>query len=99
MEVVPATVGATARAWDEQHLDLAAAAGQVGDAPTAGFTTGVSGGAARFARAWQRHAADLGDRAEERADALRAALADYLETDRSAGVDGLVLRALVEEAR
>jgi hypothetical protein len=46
---VPVSMGATAGSWDEQHLDLQAAAGQLGAAPTGGFTAGVAGAAARFA--------------------------------------------------
>ena len=50
MEVVPITVGVASRAWDEQHLDVAAAAEQVGGAGTGGFTAAVSGPAARFSQ-------------------------------------------------
>ncbi len=83
MEVVPASVGTTAAAWDEQHLDLQAAAGQVGGAGSGGFTSAVSGTAARFLTTWERHVRELGDTAEARADGLRAAISDFLATDQA----------------
>jgi hypothetical protein len=99
MEVVPQSVGAASRSWDEQHLDLSAAAEQIGAAPTGGFTTGVSGAATRFATTWQRHTTSLGDTAEARADGLRAAIADYLNTDRVVATDWLFLGSYLEEER
>ena len=84
MEVVPVSVGRAARAWDEQHLDLQAAAGQVAGAGSAGFTAAVSGPAARFLAAWERHVRELGTTSEARADALRVTLADYVATDQLA---------------
>ena len=84
MEVVPVSVGRAAQAWDEQHLDLQAAAGQVAGAGSAGFTAAVSGPAARFLSAWERHVRELGTTSEARADALRVTLADYVATDRLA---------------
>lgn len=99
MQVISGRVGRAARAWDEQHLDLVAAAAQVGGAPTGGFTPGVTGAAARFTAAWSRHASALGDRAEERADGLRAVLADFLATDAAAGLDLTLLRSCLGEQR
>ena len=52
MEVVPVSVGVASRAWDEQHLDLAAAAAADRRAGTGGFTAAVSGTASRFSGAW-----------------------------------------------
>ena len=83
MEVVPVSVGAASRGWDEQHLDLAAAAEQITGAPTSGFTAGVKGAASRFTAAWHGHADDLGAACEETADGLRRALVDYVSTDES----------------
>jgi hypothetical protein len=88
-----------ARAWDEQHLDLAAAAGQVGSAPTGGFTEGVGGAAARFATTWERHVRDLGDEAEGHADGLRTSATDYLRTDEVAAADQQQLISLLREVR
>lgn len=99
MEVVPLSVGRASRAWDEQHLDLAAAAGQVGAAPTAGFTGAVAGAAARFARQWERHLVALADDAEARADTLRTIIADHLATDEARGFEALALLAYLEERR
>jgi hypothetical protein len=99
MQVVPLSVGRAARSWDEQHLDVAAAAGQLGAAPVQGFTAAVGGAAARFAASWQRHAAALAERAEATADGLRGALADYLRTDEAVGQDQLRLRAFLSEIR
>ncbi|GAA4695750.1 hypothetical protein [Nocardioides conyzicola] len=96
---VPLTMGTTARAWDERHLDLEAAAGQVADAPTAGFTSGVAGAAARFASTWQRHVSDLGATAETQADGLRASAADYARTDQLVASDHLLLDDALREER
>lgn len=99
MEVVPLSVGAASRAWDEQHDDVAAAAGQVGEAPTGGFTESVSGAAARFASSWQRRTEGLADEAEGRADDLRRVVADFLATDRAVEGDVLGLIGYLEERR
>lgn len=94
---VPLTLAATARSWDEQHLDLDAAAGQVEGAPTGGFTSGVSGAAARFAAAWARHTTELGTTAEARADGLRTSAADFSATD--GGVAALLTTTAMGEVR
>ena len=99
MQVVPLSVGRTARSWDEQHLEVAAAAARLGAAPTSGFTDAVAGAAARFASAWQRHVAALADRAESRADGLRSALEDYLGTDQAVAQDQLALLSFLPEVR
>ena len=99
MEAVPFTMGMTARSWDEQHLDLQAASGQVAAAPTGGFTSGVAGAAARFAATWQRHVSELGTTAEARADGLRTSAADYVRTDNAVATDQLILGAVLREER
>lgn len=99
MQVVPLTVGVASRAWDEQHNDVTAAAGQVAGASTGGFTEGVSGAASRFATTWQRHTTALADQAEARADGLRTSIADFLETDEAIGFEVFALRAFMVEQR
>ena len=99
MEVPVLTLAATARRWDEQHLDLDAASRQIADAPTSGFTSTVAGSAARFAAAWTRHAEALGTTAESRADGLRASAEDFLATDQAVAGEGMVLRSLLRELR
>ena len=99
MQVVPLSVGCVARSWDEQHLDVAAAAAQVGAASAGGFTEAVAGAAARFASTWQRHVAALSEQAEARADGLRSAVEDYLRTDEVVRGDQLALRSLLPEVR
>lgn len=99
MQVVPLTVGVASRAWDEQHNDVTAAADQIGGTATGGFTAGVSGAAARFATTWHRHAATLADQAEVRADGLRTAIADFLETDEAVGFEVFALRGFMVEER
>ena len=99
MQVVPLTVGLATRAWDEQHVDCSAAAGQVGGAPTNGFTEGVAGSASRFAAPWQRHTRGLADQAEARSDGLREAIADFLATDDAVGFHVAGLRAFLQEQR
>jgi hypothetical protein len=99
MDVVPLIVGNASRSWDEQALDAAAAAGQVGSAPTGGFTAGVAAAAARFTTAWQRHASGLAHEAEAHADGLRVVLADYLATDQAAATNLLMLASHLREQR
>ena len=99
MEVVPLSVGRVSSSWDEQALDVSAAAGQIGSAPTSGFTSAVAGAASRFTSAWQRHSADLAEAAEGRADGLRAVIADYLATDQAAGAELMVLASYLREPR
>jgi hypothetical protein len=99
MEVVPLSVGDASRSWDEQSLDLASAAELVAGADTSGFTSGVSGAAARFVTAWQRHAATLGDDAEAQADGLRVAIRDYVGSDEAVGSDVMLLMSYVGETR
>jgi hypothetical protein len=99
MEVVPLSVSRVSRSWDEQALDVSAAAGQIGSAPTGGFTTAVVGSAGRFTSAWERHSSELAGEAETLADALRAVIADYLATDRTAGTELLVLAGYLREQR
>jgi hypothetical protein len=99
MEVVPLSVGRVSRSWDEQALDVSAAAGQIGSAATGGFTATVSGSASRFTTAWERHATGLAEEAEARADALRSVIADYLATDQAAGAELLLLASYLREQR
>jgi hypothetical protein len=99
MEVVPLAVGRASRSWDEQALDVSAAAGQVGSAATGGFTSGVAGAASRFVTAWEWHATGLAREAEGRADGLRTVIADYLATDQAAGGELLVLASYLRERR
>ena len=99
MEVVPLSVGRVSRSWDERGLDVSAAAGQIGSAPTGGFTATVSGSASRFTTAWERHATGVAEEAEARADGLRAVIADYLATDQAAGTELLVLASYLREQR
>lgn len=99
MEVVPEEVGRLSRRWDEQHLDLAAAADQVAGAPLAGFAPGVRGAARRFTEAWEQHCDALGRDAEARADGLRVVIAEVVAADGDARGDVEALRPFVEEVR
>ena len=99
MEVVRLSVGQASRSWDEQALDLAAAAGQIGSAQSGAFTSAVAGPASRFTTAWELHATRLSNEAESRADALRAVIADYLATDQTAGMEMMVLASYLREPR
>ena len=99
MEVVPASVGQASRAWDEQHLDVQAAAGQVGQAGTSGFTPAVSGQAARFVRAWERHTYTLAATCETQADGLRVTIRDYVESDEAVGATYFALLPFLTEVR
>jgi hypothetical protein len=99
MEVVPLSVGRVSRSWDEQALDVEAAAGQIGSASGGGFTPRVAGAASRFTTVWERHAAGLAGEAEGRADGLRTVIADYLATDQAAGAELLVLATFLPEQR
>ena len=99
MEVVPASVGRAAQGWDEQHLDLGAAAAQVGGAGSGGFTSAVAAPAARFLVAWERHLRELGDTCEARADGLRAAVVDFLAADQASFDQAVALLPFVDEER
>ena len=99
MQVVPLTVGVASRTWDEHHVGCAAAADQVGCAPTGGFTGAVAGPASRFAATWQRHTRGLAAQAEGRADGLRGAIADFLATDEAVGFQVAGLRGFLVEQR
>lgn len=99
MEVIPVSVGEASRAWDEQHLDLDAAAAQIAGADTSGFTTNVRGAATRFLTQWERHAEGLGTDSEARADGLRATIADYVASDEAVGGDLMLLLAYTREQR
>lgn len=99
MHVVPVSVGTASRRWDEQHLDLTAAARQIGAAATSGFTGPVSGAAARFTRSWERSTTGLAQACEDRGDSLRAAVRDYVGSDDAQGLQFLQLLAYLEERR
>lgn len=99
MQVVPVSVGEASRAWDEQHLDLDAAASQIADADTGGFTANVRGAATRFLTQWERHAEALGADSEARADGLRRTIRDYVASDDAAGADLMLLLSYVREER
>lgn len=99
MEVDPFAVGATARAWDEQHLDLEAAGRQIGGADAGPFTPAVAATAARFAATWSRFTRALGDECETRADGLRTSLEEILAADHESGITLEVIRAAAREVR
>ncbi len=84
MDMIPESVGQAAQAWDEQSLDVGAAADQIAGAGTGGFTAPVSGAASRFLRAWERHADALGASCEGQADGLRTTMNDWITTDEAA---------------
>lgn len=99
MEVVPVSMGEVSRAWDDQHLDLDAAAGRIAGADTAGFTSNVRGSANRFRTQWERHAEGLGTASEARADGLRTTITDYVTSDEAAGADLMLLLSFTQEQR
>jgi len=97
MELDPAEIGRVARAWDEQHLEVTAAGHQIGGASSRGFTSSVSGTAARFAAGWGRSAEALGEACENRADSMRTSVRLALEADGAARADlDAVLSTLAE---
>src|SRR5688572_9765875 len=99
MEVVPVSVGRVAQAWDEQHLDLAAAAGQVGRAGADGFTPAVTGAATRFLTTWERHVRGLADDSETRADGLRTTMTTYVTAEDTNLSDVIALQPYLVEER
>lgn len=99
MEVVPTSVGVTSRGWDEQHLDVLAASRQIGGASTSGFTPSVSAVASRFTTSWERFTDALGGDCEARADGLRAAIRDYVESDEVQGMRLVLLMPFLREKR
>ena len=68
---------------EDTGFGLRAAARVIRGAATGGFTPAVATEAAGFTEAWQRLAAETGQECEQRADALRATVADLAATDRA----------------
>lgn len=99
MAMEPEAVARTSRDWDDQHLDLRAAAGQLAHAPTSGFTAPVARAAADFLRAWTEHTGTAAELSEHQADALRAVLAAWLRTDAEAAARALALLPYLQEPR
>lgn len=99
MAIDPLSVGHASRAWDEQHVDLRAASGQVAHAPTTGFTPRVGCAAADFVRAWAEHTGTAADLSEQQADALRAVLAAWVRTDEAVGAGFFLLLPYLEAQR
>ncbi len=99
MEIVPPRVDSVAHGWEEQRLDLEAAAGQIRGASTAGFTGPVAGAAARFTSSWERFTESLADASEARADGLRAALRGYIVSDEGQELRFVQLVSCLREAR
>lgn len=99
MEVVPSSVGRVSRAWDEQHLDLLAAARQIAAVDPGGFSEEVRGHATRFLRCWAQHTQRTADQCEAQADALRVTIGDYLDTDAVVSADYFVLAGYLSERR
>lgn len=99
MQVVPVSVGLASRGWDEQHLDMAAATGQIRKAATSGFTAAVTGTASRFTAGWGGFTETLGNDCEARADGLRTAIRDYVTSDEAQSMQLLVLSSYLQEVR
>lgn len=99
MELDPFEIGRVARAWDEQHLELAAAGHQIGSATSRGFTPAVAACAARFATAWGRAAEAMGETCEVRADSMRTAVRLALEADGGADADLTGVLSAIAERR
>ncbi|MFW6776171.1 hypothetical protein ACOACO_17955 [Nocardioides sp. CPCC 205120] len=98
-------VASRSRDWDQQAVDLRAAGGQVDGVggATAAFTPAVRGAVSTFCTAWTRHVEELAAGAEERADGMRDAIRDYLESDEATTFlfdpAAMVLRGALEERR
>ena len=97
MDLDPVEIGRVARAWDEQHLELAAAGHQIGGAAATGFSVPVAGVARRFATDWGRATAAMGETCEARADSMRLSVRLAVGADNEAA-DGLssILAAVAE---
>lgn len=98
MQLVPVSVGKVAGSWDEQHLDVYAAARQIGQAAQ-GFSPAVATAARRFVAAWEQHADLAATRCEGQADGLRVTMADWIATDGHASWDAVQLMGYLEEVR
>lgn len=99
MVMSPDAVGRVARGWDEQHVDLRAAGGQIAHAPTSGFTPLVGACTADFLRAWSEHTALAAELSEQQADSLRAVIGAWIRADEHVGANAFVLQAALEELR
>lgn len=98
MQMVPESVGRASRSWDEQHLDLRAAAGRIGQAAR-GFSPEVAAAAQRFTRTWERHTVEAAGGCETRADGLRDTMVDWLATDDGAAASAFDLLPYLAEVR
>jgi len=87
LAIVPGQVDRVARDWDEQHLDLRAAARQVAGASTSGFGATVAAAAADFTAAWEHHLAVIAADAEDRAVTLRVVTSSFVRTDAGSALD------------
>ncbi len=92
-------VGRTAREWDEQHVDLTGASVQVAEATLAGFSPRVRLAALLFRFRWAEHVGVLGQESEVRADGLRDALREYVDSDQSSLMSSALVLKLLEEVR
>lgn len=99
VEVVPLSVGRASREWDERHIDLESAQRQVKNAPTSGFTSNVSGNAARFMTEWDRHIKTLADQAEGHADGLRTVISNYVNAEGVVDINYAQLQGYLLERR
>jgi hypothetical protein len=99
MEIVPVSIGDASRAWDERHIDLESAAKQVGSANTGGFTSAVSGTAARFTGEWKRHVDAIATQAEGHADGLRGVISTYLQAEGMTDQNFYLLQSYLVETR
>lgn len=99
VEVVPLSVGRASRDWDERHIDIESAQRQVKNAKTDGFTSAVSGTAARFTSEWDRHLGAVANLAEGHADGLRTVILNYLRAEDNVDASYTQLAAYLREVR
>lgn len=99
IEVTPPTLGEVADQWEEQSGTLHTAAGMLDEADSAGFSDQVRAAAGRFAETWAEEARNLERQAESQADGLRAAIWNYLKSDKAAAHEFIMLMPHLGEGR
>lgn len=82
---VPVDLAPRSQQWDQQNVDLTAAATQVADASTDGFTADVAAAARSFTTSWHVHVQGLAEGAEGFADGLRDCIRAWWEADDRSG--------------
>ncbi|MEU6136952.1 hypothetical protein [Nocardioides sp. NPDC047086] len=99
LHVEPAKVRSTAAAWDTENLHLTAAAKQIHEVGTGGFTPAVASLIGQFVEAWEAIATKSARFSESQADGLRSTAIDILRTDAKTDINASLVLSSIKELR